>query len=865
MSLKEYRRKRDFRRTPEPRGKKATSQKLRFVVQKHAANRLHYDFRLECDGVLKSWAVPKGPSLDPSERRLAVQVEDHPVDYINFEGTIPPGEYGGGTVMLWDDGSWEAEGDPAKDLRAAKLSFTLHGKRLKGSWVLAQMHGKAGDGGKNWLLMKHSDRYAKNGPAKDVTERYLKSVESGRTMEQIARDADAVWRNGGEESAAEGESPPLSSIAPLQLSGAKKRSQPKKFSPQLATLVSEPPTGDDWIHEIKFDGYRIVAIVDDGKVKLWTRRGQDWTAKFRPIADAVEQLGIERGIFDGELVVVKRDGSTDFQALQNYLKHGGKVELAYYIFDLPHCLGADLTGSPLWERKQLLQRLLDHAAPGGLIRYSDHVRDSGGRFLQNACRHKIEGMISKQIDSKYVSRRSRSWTKEKCNARQEFLIVGYTDPEGARVGFGALLLGVNDGDGSAGRVVYCGRVGTGFTHQSLQDLAEKLHPLERKSPSVSNPPRGAEARGVHWITPSLIAEVEFAQWTNDGRLRVPSFQGLRLDKKPEDIRREVPADDADGGDVQPEISKAASPKQSGKKPMSDGTSPVFAGVRLSSPEKVLYPELGLTKRQLAEYYASIADHVLPHVIDRPLSLLRCPEGRNKSCFFQKHHNKTLPKAVHAVEVFEKDKKAEYLVIHDLAGLISLVQLGTLEIHPWGAKADRPDRPDQIIFDLDPSEEVAWGDVMDAATLVRDLLDQLGLQSFVRTSGGKGLHLVTPIRRRSTWDDVKDFARRAADAIVRRAPERYIATMSKARRKGKIFIDYLRNSSGATAIASFSARAKPGATVATPLRWEELTARLDPQDFTIETVPDRLAKLKADPWDGFFTVKQSLTKSMLRGL
>jgi bifunctional non-homologous end joining protein LigD len=859
--LDTYQRKRDFSRTAEPEGKLSESPSGRlYLIQKHAARRLHYDLRLELGGVLKSWALPKGPSLDPEEKRLAVQVEDHPVEYGSFEGIIPAGEYGGGTVMLWDQGEWESIGDPEAGLRKGHLSFRLHGKRLQGSWTLARLGGKADPEEKNWLLIKKRDEMARVEGEYSTTREELSSIASGRSMEGIAGAADSVWKEGravsGEDDKSRPEAAPaVISIEPAGLPGVRKAPMPKKVKPQLAIAVQEAPPGEQWLHEIKYDGYRLLCFIDRGNVRLLTRRGQDWTEKFSKAASAAASLPLTQAILDGEMVVLDEKGVSDFQALQNFLRNRQKGELTYFLFDILHYEGYDLTRVPLAERKELLRRLLPPPEQGGTLRYSDHFTGRGEQVFQHACRFALEGIISKRAQSIYLQKRSSQWRKVKCLNRQEFVIGGFSDPGGGRSGLGALLLGYYE---TPRKLVFSGKVGTGFSEEVLRELRRRLEPLERASPPFVNPPAGAEARGVHWVRPELVAEVEFTSWTQDGRLRHPSYKGLREDKAATEIRLEEAVEDPD---------RLSAPAEN--EPASTGTSkraarqavPMVAGVRLSNPERILYPDQGVTKRALAEFYERIADFAVPHLAGRPLSLFRCPQGRHKECFFQKHFADGSPEHTRIVPIREKQEERDYLVVDDLAGVISLVQLGVLEFHPWASREDRLEQPDRMVFDLDPDPGIAWEKVIEGAFAVRDLLGGLGLRSFLKTTGGKGLHVVVPLVRRSSWEEVKAFSRSVAERLVEQSPRKYVATMSKSKRQGRIFIDHFRNSRGATAVAAYSTRARSGATVSTPLRWEELIPAIRPDHYTIENLPRRLARIGADPWEGFFEVRQSLTRGM----
>lgn len=837
MSLTKYRHKRNFTQTPEPRGKRHNgTSRRRFVVQKHAARRLHYDFRLELEGVLKSWAVPKGPSLDPAVRALAVEVEDHPMEYGSFEGVIPAGQYGGGTVMLWDRGHWESDGDALRGYQQGKLRFRLEGEKLHGSWTLSRMSGKASEGGKNWLLIKRNDEFAHPADEYDLLTAEPNSIATGRPLDQIAAE------EGDEpDKAVEQAEEPAFTLPDAKLdevSGAEKRSFPKISKPQLPTLVETPPAGDQWLHELKLDGYRILVEFREGKVRLVTRNGNDWTDRFPAIAAELQELPMDSALFDGEVVVLRRDGTTDFQALQNSLRGDADEQLLYFVFDLLYLNGYDLRQVPLRERKALLRGLIADGA--ATLRYSGHIQGQGEQILTQVCQAAAEGIVSKRADSVYHGGRSRSWLKVKCLHRQEFVVGGYTDPSGSRQFFGSLLLGYYN---AQRQLVYCGKVGTGFNSQSLSEIAVLLRELRSKQSPFEVPPARSESAGAHWLAPRLVVEVQFSEWTGDGRLRHPSFQGLREDKEPHAVGKERP--------------KAMNGASTTRNPQAAEV----AGVTLTNPERVLYAEQGITKRMLAEYYESIADWVLPQLVGRPLSIVRCPQGQQAQCFFQKHVNESVPAGLEGIEVEEDSGPARYLAIDDLAGLITLVQLGVLEIHPWGCRGDLVERPDRIVIDLDPSEEVAWDRVVAAAWSLRELFDDLKLASFVRTTGGKGLHVVVPIARRSSWEEVKQFAHDVADYLVRQAPEKFVATSSKAKRRGKIYVDYLRNSRGATAIASYSTRARPGAPVATPLVWEELTAKLDPAEFNLNTVPRRLRKAGSRAWEEIDRVKQALTKAM----
>ncbi|HUH13006.1 MAG TPA: DNA ligase D [Longimicrobiales bacterium] len=854
MGLETYRDKRNFERTPEPAGKKADGRRAAatFVVQKHAASHLHYDFRLELDGVLKSWAVPKGPSLDPSERRLAVHVEDHPLDYGDFEGVIPQGQYGGGTVLLWDRGTWLAEGDAKKAYAKGRLSFRLEGEKLRGGWKLVRMAPREGQK-ENWLLIKEEDAEARPLAEGDLLEERPESVATGRGLEEIAGERDRVWHSdrsgGGAGGAPAGGDGALGDAGALaeeasDLPGARRGSLPRTPKAQLATLVPDAPPGRDWLHEIKFDGYRILARIERGRVRLLSRSGKDWTERFPGVAGALGALPCRSTLIDGEVVAFTEDGVSDFQRLQNASASG--EDLYYVAFDLLHLDGWDVARSPLTARKGLLERLL--ADGPAALRYSDHVVGSGPEFHANACKLQLEGIISKRADRPYVGGRGKDWLKAKCLRRQEFVVVGWSEPKGSRTALGALLLGVHDDEG---RLVAAGKVGTGFTEASLRQLLRRLEPLEREGSPLADPPRGAAARGVHWVEPELVAEVAFTEWTADGSVRHPSFQGLREDKPAAEVVREVPAPSLEGNG-----GPAPRPRTTARSASGDAVE--VAGVRLSSPSKVIYAGQDVTKLELAEYYVAVAEWALPHLERRPLTLVRCPSGAQEECFFQKKAGDTAEGLVPRVDIGGEGKAEEtYLMIDGLASVLALVQLGVLEFHVWGSRADRLERPDRLIFDLDPGEGVAWADVARAAVEVRDFLAELGLTSFLKTTGGTGLHVVVPLVRRSGWDEVKGFAKAVADAFAGADPSRFVSTVSVAKRKGRIYLDYLRNGWNATAVGAYSTRARPGAPVSTPIAWDELDPRRRPEH-GVRSLPERLAKLGADPWADMASVRQSLT-------
>jgi bifunctional non-homologous end joining protein LigD len=731
-------------------------------------------------------------------------------------------------------------GDPREGLRKGKLEFLLHGEKLRGSWTLVRIRGRdARESGKTWLLMKHRDDEVRPAAEYDITEDRPESVASGRAMDEIARDRDRVWHSN--RSASEQEAAPAPKRGrrvrrkPRDLPGipgARRAPLPEQVEPQLATLVKEPPRGDDWLHEMKLDGYRILARVEKGKARLWSRNAKDWTERFPTVARAVEALTVPTAILDGEVAMLLPDGTTSFNALQNAYGNAAAGELTYFVFDVIYLDGWDLTAASLEERKKVLHDLL--AGSSRPLRYSEHVVGAGEEFFRQACRFKLEGIVSKKRDAPYTPGRMRTWLKVKCQQEQELVIGGFTDPEGQRSGLGALLLGIYD----KGKLRYAGKVGTGFSVKVAQDLRRKLDRLAQSTnPFGAKVPRMARA---HWVKPELVANVTFGEWTPDGRLRHPSFKSLREDKAPREVVREKPVAPARGEEAI-----------------------AIEGVRITHPDRVVYPEQGITKRELAAFYVSIADWILPHLLDRPTTLVRCPEGLGGECFYQKHTGQWAPPSLRRVKIQEKRKVGEYLVIDDLPGLVGLVQIGILEIHTWNSRVEHLEQPDRLVFDLDPAEDVPWPAVIAAARVVRARLEVHGLESFVKTTGGKGLHLVVPITRGPSWDDCLDFSHGLAEELVREAPEAFVAVMSKARRAGRIFIDYLRNQRGSTSVAAYSTRAKPEAPVSTPLTWDELRPDVESTRYTVANLPRRLASLKADPWAKYAQTRQRLPKARRR--
>ena len=823
-SLKAYDDKRDFSVTSEPRGRRARAKAHRFVVQKHAARRLHFDLRLELDGVLKSWAVTRGPSLVPGEKRLSIHTEDHPLEYLSFEGVIPAGQYGGGTMIVWDEGRWIPDGDPHKAYAEGRLTFTLEGQRLKGRWHLVRTRPKPRDTKEQWLLLKSDDEHARESGDPEIVEEETTSLLSGCTIEELARAgelrADHRERERVKSSRKRKSGDP-------KIAGARKAILPPFVEPSLAKLSPSAPTGPQWLHEIKFDGYRVQARIDGGKVRLLTRKGLDWTAKFPSVAEALEELRLSSALVDGEVVVEDENGVSSFSALQRDLSTGRTDRMTFYAFDLLYYDGQDLRDASLRDRKALLQLALDDLPSGGTIRFSDHIAEDGASLIRHACRLGLEGIVSKRADRPYRSGRSDEWLKSKCTQRQEFVIAGYVPSTTGRKAVGSLVLGYYDGD----RLVHVGRTGTGFTAATARALWSEINAREAPASPFADPLDADARRGVRWARPELVAEIEYRGWTHDNRLRHAAFKGLREDKDPREVVRE----------------DAASAE-----PLADAP-PALASAHLTHPDRILWEDEGLTKQGLAEFYAEIADWILPHVVDRPLSLLRCPSGSQKECFFQKRAWAGLDESlVRRVNVGD----TEVLAIKDLRGLLALVQAGVLEIHPWGSMLRSVEKPDRIVFDLDPGEGVFWPSVVEGALDVRARLKDLGLESFVKTTGGKGLHVVVPLRPSADWNGVKAFAERVALAMAKDSPDRYTATLAKRAREGRIFIDYLRNTRGATAVAPYSTRARKGAPVSTPLAWEELSPDVPSNHYTVTNLAKRLKGLD-DPWARFFKVRQKL--------
>jgi bifunctional non-homologous end joining protein LigD len=800
--LERYRQMRDFSITPEPSGERTRSSKvkaLRYYVQRHAATRLHYDFRLELEGVLKSWAVPKGPSLDPADKRLAMQTEDHPLDYGDFEGVIPEKQYGAGEVLLWDQGTWVVEDrDALEALRKGRLHFHLEGEKLHGSWILARTRGN--DDKPAWLLIKRNDEEAR--PGYQIT---LERPESVKRQPKAAKYG-------------------------------KRSALPQFITPQLATLVTSPPASGSWIYEVKHDGYRMLARLTKRDARLFTRSGKDWSAKLPYLAKELKQLKLEESWLDGEIVVLREDGRASFQALQNAFESGRDSQIIYYVFDAPFLKGQDLRGLPLAERKARLKAAFRASRA---VRFSDHLEGEAHEVLDKACKLGLEGLIGKRTDAVYAAGRTKTWIKLKCRSRQDFVIAGYSAPAGSRTGFGALLLAFYD---RQMKLRYAGKVGTGFDEHLLATLAKRLSGMKRSDSPLVDPPR---ERGITWVKPQLVCEVAFAERTADGILRQASFMGLRADIPAKSVGEE----------------RAQDPPET----KGDAKSEAPQGVRITHPERIVYPALGFTKLDLARYYDAVAEALLPHLAGRPLTLVRCPDGVGRECFYQRHL--AMGASPGEVKTFKRlrSSKGYYIYVDSQRGILSMVQNGAIEMHTWGATLPDTQHPDRITLDLDPGEDLPWAELRRAAEMTRRVVEGLGLKSFLKTTGGKGLHVVVPIARKWNWAEVKEFSRLIAAFLVRAEPGFFTARIAKAERPGKVFVDYLRNSETASAVAAFSARARPNAGVSTPLHWQELDDDLRGR-FTVLTVPKRLAQLRKDPWDGYAAAaRQPLTEKMRAAL
>jgi bifunctional non-homologous end joining protein LigD len=896
VGLQKYRAKRDFSRTPEPSGRiqrrRGGPKRPSFVVHKHAASRLHYDFRLEHGGVLLSWAVPKGPSLDPAEKRLAVQVEDHPLDYGGFEGVIPEGEYGGGNVIVWDRGAWTARDDVDAGLRKGHLKFELDGEKLRGGWNLVRIgdrpsrDGRARGDGRNWLLIKERDGESRPSREYDVASQEPRSVASGATVEEIGADPAArTWSSGRpartrKRKRVAARRPSRAAPARTAVAGSRAGAMPGFVEPQLATLVSKAPSSADFVHEIKLDGYRLLAALDRGRVRWTSRNGLDWTPRMASLSPAIAALPCRSALLDGELVALQPDGTTSFPALQKALSERRYGSLAYFAFDLMHLDGRDLRPARLGDRKEALRELLSRNRDRRL-RFNEHFEGFGPDFHAQACAARLEGIVCKRLDDPYRSGRTHSWLKVRCGNEQEFVVVGFTEPRGARAALGALMIAYHD----EGKLRCAGRVGTGFDDRTLRELHARLAPLR-----VDRAPcEGAErSRTITWVKPEMVVEVRFTGWTSAGSLRHPVFQGVREDKSPREVVRERPKETAatkrSSGAAASRSRRSTSARatrtRSSRGPAAASrSSPTFprarsrrseataqvAGVRLTHPDRVFYVDAGLTKLDLARYYEWVGERMLPYVAERPLSIVRCPEGHEQDCFFQKHSRGDFPAPVGKIDVRTSEGIEPYLTIDSVPGLVALAQMGALELHPWGSRNDELEKPDTMIFDLDPAPDVPWSRVAQTAQRLRELCGWLELEAFLKTTGGKGLHVVVPLRRTHDWEEVKSFSRSIALVLVRSRPSHYVATASKSRRAGKIFVDYLRNVRGATAIAPYSTRARSGAPVATPISWDELDRGVRPDELDVPGLRERIGPGFRDPWKDYLSARPSITARMRRAL
>ncbi len=839
--LATYNSKRDFAKTAEPEGTLDTLSwggGFGFMVQKHDATRLHYDFRLELDGTLKSWAVPNGPSLNPDDKRLAVRTEDHPLSYATFEGTIPKGEYGGGTVMLWDRGTWTPHPgkDPRKTLEQGHLHFTLDGERMRGEWIMFRLKARPRDRTENWILRKVTDEHA--GGTMALTEQYLTSIKTGRTMQEIASAKKAKelksWTAGlaGPGSRREPGPRAESELDPgLRRGTAKTRPArtlatklPAFREPQKATLADHVPSGSGWIHEMKYDGYRCLLGIGGGTAKVYTRSGLDWSDKFPEIVAAAAKLELGSALLDGEIVALDDKGSSSFSALQQAISEGGRG-LTLFLFDAIEIDGEDLTKLPNIERKGRLASLIGEGRPPHLL-YAEHIVGHGEELYRAMCEAGQEGIISKKAESPYRHARTKCWLKIKCTQRQEFVIIGWTPSEAKARGFRSLLLAVNE----AGGLRYVGKVGTGFSMAFIHELLGRMQKIETaKAPAAV--PR-ADARGAHWVKPQLVCEVAFQEFTSEGIIRHPSFLGLRSDKTAKEVVRELP------------------------QPVAD--TPPADGIKISNPERILFPDANVTKQELVDYYRAMGPLMTAWAANRPLSLVRCPQGRAKKCFFQKHNTGSFGHHVHQVEIEEKKGEIEdYVYVEGVPGLVACVQMGTIEFHGWGSSVADIEKPDRLIFDIDPDEGLDFEETKKAARDLHRYLADMGLQSFPLTTGGKGLHVVVPLAPQAEWPEVKDFAQRFCVALATAEPERFTANLAKARRKGRMFLDYLRNQRGATAIMPYSARARERAPVSAPVTWDELDALRSGGPWTVRDHAELVDRASSRALQGWGEASQTL--------
>ena len=797
------------------------------MIHLHHARRRHFDLRLQVGGVLRSWAVPKGPSRDPSIKHLAVEVEDHPLSYGSFEGTIPEGHYGAGTVAIWDEGTWSTEGSAAQQIGDGHLRFELHGSRLRGRWSLVRTRMQAGK--PQWLLIKGDDEFVVPDDVADDTP--LSEWKAEHHVEAPSR---------AKRSSHGANAPSLPT--------------PDQFELELARLHERAPQGEDWLHEVKYDGYRMLAWRRGRELQLLSRNRLDWTEKLPVIADAILGLDCRSCVLDGELVVFDEHGRSRFDLLQKQFNLAQAQTVRYAVFDLLALNGDDLRDAPLLERKAALSRLLDANDPAtSPLVVSGFLRGNGALAYQRACEAGLEGVISKSVDAPYRGGRGDSWRKLKCIDSDEFVIVGYTPGKGSRGALGSLLLA--EPRGKAWR--YVGRVGTGMDSAMLERLHDQLKVAKGK-PELIDAPNAKQLRGAKptWVQPGIVVEVEFRGRTGDDFLRQAAFKGLRPDKSLADLR------DSDRGKEATAMASAKSPSKSAARKGSPRKQAAGEpAINLTHPDRVLIEKPRVTKRALAEFYASIAEHLLPGVVGRPLSLVRCPDGAGNECFFQKHPMTGMPDAIGVGDARSAEgKQQDYVYVNDIEGVIGLVQMNVIEIHPWGSTIADLEHPDRLVFDLDPDTGVEWSRVRDAARLVRERLQAVGLESFLRTTGGKGLHVVVPLNPRPDWDTAKAFTQALARMLEHESPKDFVSVATKNRRKGRIFVDYLRNARGSTAVASYCLRARPGAGVATPLRWEELSRLKSGAQYTFSNLARRLKTSKQDPWQGFDEIRQALPRA-----
>ncbi|MFC0254063.1 DNA ligase D [Massilia consociata] len=900
-ALKLYKAKRNFNITSEPaEGGVASTDALTFVIQKHWATRLHYDFRLELDGTMKSWAVPKGPSYDTHDKRMAVHVEDHPIAYSDFEGTIPPKQYGAGKVIIWDKGTWTPIGDPHEGYRKGNLKFEIHGHKMHGRWVLVRMRGRSDERQESWLLIKENDEYARPAEEFSVVDELPDSVKDlpmptpGRGK-VAALKAEAAAQAQSEEprrparkraaavkettkpatkSAAKASAArkPAAKLArkaaapaaktagrgrpatPGMPEGAKVAALPEEFTPELATLVDAPPHNPaEWVFEVKFDGYRMLARIENGAVRLITRNANDWTDKLRPLQDELEAMGLPDGWYDGEIVVHDENGKPNFGLLQLAFDGIRTADIQYFLFDVPYCGGYDLRDVPLVERRAVLERVLKRSkSTSDKVRFSAEFGNNPEELVVAACRIGLEGVIGKRRDSRYVSRRSPEWIKLKCGLRQEFVIGGYTDPKGSRKGVGSLLLGTYDREGV---LRYAGNVGSGFNHASLKDIRERLEALATDESPF--PPRAVPGRQHHWVKPVLVAEVSFSEWTSAGAVRHPVFQGLRNDKPARGITREEPRHIED--------SEAPEPRAGAGEDVVSPPPPGLHGklpekLRVTNPDRVVDPSTGTTKLDVIRYYALVGELMMEHLKRRPLTLVRAPAGIGAELVFQKHADvKKLPGVKQMDRALDPDNPP-MLEIASVEGILSVAQWNAIELHTQNAVARSYELPDRMVFDLDPGEGVEWTAIREAAQIVRAFLEELGLPAFLKTSGGKGLHVVVPIKGEYGWDTVKAFSQAIVRHLAGTLPDRFAFKSGPKNRVGKIFADYLRNGRGATTVSAWSARARPGMGISVPLDWEELVTLKSSTQWTVTNVHTRLDRGN-DPWAGYAKAAKGLTRAM----